>query len=330
MKVAILTHPGYRSPRFLAEGLQRMFSRIGVPADCHYSAIPDLFAIANAHASRRNRVSAAWSQVRQWARRLDRYDLIVVSDTVGIIAKTGLLEPLKSLRRPLLHYEVFAYAGSRYFVRQYGPTAHHWFDAFLTVSGIHDDPPLEGPPIFENGMDLPNLAPLRFDRPFSALLDYPRPGYEAQREVQVDALKALNIPYETLAREYSFVEIDQVYSRSAVAFVAFPEAFGVPIVQLQRHGSVIASPNPHWVKRHALRPAGHVFDEAGDAKHFSENFVFYKSADELKQKLVTLRANFSPRAVASRFGLQHESFIHGRLDVLRLAVEKALSNSSFG
>lgn len=320
MRVAILTYPNCRSPRLLAEGLQRMLRRIGVEADCHADALPELTAMSDGSGSLRA-ILAAWrARWSHWRRQLDRYDLLVVSDTIGVVRRTEALALLKRLGRPILHYEVFAYAGSQYFVRQFGEKAHHFFDGFLVVSGIHDDTPVPGPPIFEIGMDLPALAPLRPVRPFTALMDFERPGYEPQRQTQLEALRRTGIAHETLAGEYTFAEIDAVYARAGVAFVAFPEAFGVPVVQLQRHGCLVAAPHPHWVKRHALRPAGHVFDEAGDRDAFSENFLFYDGGDDLAARLTQARDQFDASAAAARLLHQQPHFVRGRTEALQAAL----------
>jgi hypothetical protein len=308
MRVAILTNPDCRSPRLLAEGLQRMMRRIGIAADCHAEALPELAAMAAAGGSLRARAAAWHARWSHRRRQIDRYDLIVVSDTVGAVRRTQALAPLKRLRRPLLHYEVFAYAGSQYFVRQFGDRAHHFFDGFLVVSGIHDDPPIPGPPIFEVGMDLPALVPLHPARPFTALLDFERPGYEPQRQIQLEALRRAGIAHETLSGEYTFAEI------------AFPEAFGVPVVQLQRHGCLVAAPHPHWVKRHALRPAGHVFDEARDRGAFSRNFLFYDGVEDLAARLAQARDRFDAGAAAAQLQRRQPHFVHGRPEALQAAL----------
>ena len=138
--------------------------------------------------------------------------------------------------------------------------------------------------------------------------------------MQLDVLTELGIPFKTLDGEYSFRDIDHIYSQSAVAFVAFPEAFGVPIVQLQRHGSMIASPHQSWVKRHAMRCLGHVYDEAGDVGMFTENFLHYPSAEKLKLRLHALRQTFDPGRVRATLSSEQAKFVEGDLDALSAAI----------
>jgi hypothetical protein len=322
MRVVILTSSNCRSPRFLAEGLGRMLAKLGIGVDCFPLALKMLYAISTRNLCRRNRLKASVADIYLLLRKLDRYDAIIVSDTVSIIGRAEILEPLKALNRPLLHYEVFAYQGSDYWLQQFGSTAHHVFDGFLTVSGIHDDQPLLDKPIFEIGMDLP--APQKFDyqRPFSALLDFPRKGYELERKIQKEALQFLKVPIIELDREYTFREIDDIYSQVGIAFIAFPEAFGLPIVQLQYHGAYIASPRPTWIKRHALRTKGHVFDPDLDRSAFTDNFILYDSKEDLIQKLSSLMQNFNPWQVRKILLAKQANFVHGNLGELSEAMRR--------
>lgn len=320
MRVAILTRSNYRSPRFLAEGLTRMLGKLGVSCDCFPKALDMLESISVRHLSRKNRLAASIADIYLLLKKLDSYDVIIVSSTISIIGRLEILEPLKALNRPILFYEVFAYQGSDYWIRQFGPTTHLFFDGFLTVSGIHDDQPILDKPIFEIGMNLPPPQKIDFQRPFSALLDFPRKGYELERETQKEALISLKIPIIELNSEYSFLEIEAIYSQVGVAFIAFPEAFGLPIVQLQYHGAYIASPNPLWIKRHAIKTKGHVLDSVLDQSIFTSNFVLYESKENLIQKLSEIRHNFNPWDARITLLEKQPHFVHGNLAELSKAL----------
>ena len=47
IKVAILTNPSYRSPRVLAEGLQRMLSRLNIESRIFYNGVPVIYIPTN-------------------------------------------------------------------------------------------------------------------------------------------------------------------------------------------------------------------------------------------------------------------------------------------
>ncbi len=104
------------------------------------------------------------------------------------------------------------------------------------------------------------------------MLDFERPGYEADRKVQIEAIDELQLSRYSLDHEYTFAEMVREYDKAAVAFLAFPEAFGVPIAQLQQRGALIAAPHSFWARRHAQLPTGSVFSEK--SARFTENFIF--------------------------------------------------------
>jgi hypothetical protein len=319
MKVAILTRDAYRSPLYLALGLRQMLAQIRVAATVFPRAVDILHALQAPSASLRNRALATYGSL--WLRRMASFDLIVVSETVGFLRNVELIQSLRRVGNPVFMYEVFAAAGSRYWLERLPDGATNLFDAYLAASGIHDDQPVDGPPIFQVGLRLLD-APTHDDtRPFVAMVDFLRPGYEQQRAVQIEALQELGVPYFSLGGEYTFDGIASQYHRAALAFVAFPEAFGVPIAQLQQLGSLIASPHKHWVKRHALLPNGTVFNEA-DAP-FTDNFVFYNGKSDLKTRIAATRANYRPATVSLRFRSLQPALNTGDLDALRCAMDFA-------
>lgn len=316
-RVAVVTRSAFRSPRYLAKGLGRMLRRSGVAVDCFIHGLSWLEAIKCRSESRRHGAIAVFAD--QWLKYLRRYDVIVVSDTIGIARDARLLAPLRQLGKPLMLYEVFALTGSRYFLDQMPATAASQFDALLVSSAIHDDPLVDGPPIFEIGLELLEPATTRRDKPFVAMLDFDRPGYQADRTVQVDALEATQTPMFNLAGEYSFSAIVSAYDKAALAFLAFPEAFGVPIAQLQNRGSLIAAPHRSWAKRHALLPPGTVFAE-GDAP-FTDNFIFYRDQADLQEKLQAAAENYRPDLIASRFRDRQPHLARGNATELLRAID---------
>lgn len=324
MRVAILAKNDFRSPRFLAESLTRMLTKLGVEFGYFPNALAQLEAMSERSASTRHRFKAIWADLQGITHTLRSFDIIIVSDTIGILGRPQILRPLKQLDKPLLFYEVFAYQGAQFWRDKFGPTAHHVFDGLLTVSGIHDIEPLTDRPIFEIGLDITPQATFLAQRPLTAMIDFPREGYTAARQTQLEALQTLNIPILELRGEYTFSEIEAIYAQVGVAFVAFPEAFGLPIVQIQFQGGYIASPAASWVKRHSLLSNGHVYLEDSDRKSFSNNFLIYGSKDELIEQLISIKNNYDPWAVRQTILQQQPQYIHGNLNALCRALKSCI------
>ncbi len=312
MHVAILTRPQFRSPHFLAGSLARMLAGLGVSHTVHTDGIGWLEAFARptgglrAHLARR-RARAALTA-------LEGADLFVLCDTLQALRPAVDLAPLRAFGRPVLLHSVFYVGGSEHWLDRLPEGALDKYDAFLTVSGLHDVAPREPDRYQPIGLALDTARPVCRPREFMALLDFPREGYEAARAVQVRALERAGVPSIELEGEYSFDDIRALYDRVGLAFVAFPEAFGVPVVELQFAGALNASPDPLWVKRHALLPPGGVFDPAAE---FSDNFVFYAGEDDLVRCLESRRDAWDPAQVRARLEECQPAFVRG--DAARLA-----------
>ena len=76
-----------------------MLLRSNVAVDRFNYGISWLEAIKYQHLSRRNRLLSRLAHV--WLQILRRYDVIVVSDTIGMAREASLLEPLVELRKPV-------------------------------------------------------------------------------------------------------------------------------------------------------------------------------------------------------------------------------------
>ena len=310
MKVAIITRENYRSPRFLAEGLSNMLNKIGIINDVHYRGIEQLELACTKKSGLKLAAKATVTKflLNSWK----QYDLFIVSDTVGILAQEKIIITLRQLNKPVALYEVFYPGGAQYWLDRLPPCSLDLFDAYLTTSPVNDIEPVGEKPVYNIGINL-NHRPMHSSQgsdEFTALMDFPRPGYEDERNLQLAALKALDIKTIYLGGEYDFEEINRVYDQANIYFVAFPEAFGVPIVQLQNSGAYIASPSTDWVKRHAK--------EAGDLVHvnfnknlFSNNFIFYDSYQELLTRLEYIRQHYKAEDIQKRFSQEQPNFKHG-------------------
>jgi hypothetical protein len=320
-RVAILTRAAYRSPRFLAEGQGRMLGRLGVQADLHLQGVGWLVRASQGRGGRRQRMET-WV-ARQCIQSLHDYDLFVVADSLHPPHDDVDLSALRSHGKPVLMYEVFYAGGAKHWLERLPRRVLDKFDGYLCVSGIHGCAPVGSRPIDVIGMDIQPCHPLprRREREFSVLVDFPREGHEAQRNDQMEALRRLGIRPVVLQGEYSFREIERVYRTVSAAFVAFPEAFGLPVAQLQSYCAVILSPDKGWVMGHALLPTGSVFFETADAP-FNPNFRFYGDVDDLRQCLLQLRRDSVPAEVTSRFLQSQPAYSQGDLHALWQALRR--------
>lgn len=319
LKVAILTSSSYRSPLFLAEGLGRMLTRLGVSSQVFPQGMSWLSAIRNSKGGAGDRIKKAIAESK--LKQLDDSDVIVVAGTVGLLKDMDLFDPLLALKKPVLHYQVFYLGGSPYWLEKVSSRALDSFDGFLGVSGIHDAEPIQREKFFHVGMDVLPQCAFEAKRDFVALLDFDRPDYAEERALHQRVLKKLNIQAIELKGEYSFKDIEAIYNKVALNFVAFPESFGVPVSQLQFYGSVVAAPSKMWVKRHALLPAHSIFRDDGSAP-FSGNFLFYENEQDLINKLVELRRFYSASAVRQDVLASQPHLFHGVLDNLWAAISK--------
>ncbi len=313
LSVAIVTSAHYRSPRFLAEGLERMLAKLGVHSRVFPQAMTWLNAVRGAHGGQASRVKAliATSRLKQ----LDSYDVIVVAGTVGVLKDLDLFKPLRALNKPVLHYQVFFLGGSPHWMEKISPAVLDSFDAFLGVSGIHDAEPIKREKFFHIGMDVLPQCAFESKREFVALLDFARSDYEEERALQQRALKRLNIPALELSGEYDFKGIEAVYNKVAINFVAFPESFGVPVSQLQHYGSLVAAPSRQWVKRHAMLPTNTVFTD-DDSTPFSGNFLFYENEEDIVEKMAAVRTIYDAGEVRQEALNSQPYFFKGNLDNL--------------
>ncbi|MDT8426997.1 MAG: hypothetical protein RQ733_13590 [Methyloprofundus sp.] len=323
MKVAVLTRNNYRSPRFLANSLHNMLNRIGVEHTIFYHGIEDLktSAVKNAGFKLDLQAKIAKQKIKSW----ESYDLFIVCDNLDSLSPAVPIESLRLLGKPVLFHEVFYPGGSQYWMNQLSNDSLSRFDGYLTVSSLHDDPIVENKNVYSIGLDLSSCEILsKPDLPFTALLDFERKGYEKEREVQLNVLKHLNINTITLNKEYTFSEIEAIYNKANIYFVASPEAYGVPIAQLQFYGSAIASPYTAWVKRHAIRPDNSTCDNLSTGE-FSDNFIFYSSESELTKKLMNLKNNYNAAKVKERFFQSQPEFCFGKpLDLWTAVSEYAI------
>ncbi len=325
-KIAILTRNEFRSPKYLAYGLKKMLTSLGYKADVYEDGCSLLQTIKPKDTSIKTSIQNHWIAYK--LRKFANYDLIVISDTMQAFREVMNIDAIRHLGKPLIHYEVFFMGGCKYWIDRLPNNALEKYDSYWVVSGIHDDERLCNKKPHSIGLRLletPQQASLQKNK-FVALLDFARDGYEEYREIQLEALNTLNIDTIVLDKEYTFSEIADEFKKVSIAFIAFPEAFGVPIVQLQYQGSKIFSPQKSWVKRHALLDDGEVFSDNDST--FTSNFVFYDNLDDLVIKLKNERHKHSPNIIRQTLLQNQPDFVDGDLNKLKNAIEECLETFS--
>ncbi len=156
---------------------------------------------------------------------------------------------------------------------------------------------------------------------FIALIDFERKSYEEYRRVQLEALSELGIKTVVLDSDYTFSEIAEVYRKCSIYFLAFYEAFGVPIAELQACGACIFSPSPAW-------PMAHRLDARcpdASAWKLSENFIIYDSKADLINKMKEIRENYNPYQVFDNFVKNYPHFYEGDTAALSEIIHKLSS-----
>lgn len=297
-----------------------MLQRLGIQADVYLQGISWLEALESKGKGVANHFKTL--RMEHQLSKLGDYDLFVLSDTMRAFQTEVNLQPLLKTSKPIIHYEVFYAGGSGYWMERLPTGALDKYDGYLVASGIHGTNPIDSSRVFPIGLDLLPRHPFLTEKSeFTALLDFPRESHEEQRAIQENALRRLGIRTLRLKGEYSYAEIEKIYQQTSIGFVSSPEAFGIPIVQLQHYGAYIASPDRMWVMRHALLPPGAAY--FNEPTHdFTENFCFYRDEEDLTGRLNDLMKRYDPSIVRGRFLKFQPEYAQGDLDILWEAIRR--------
>jgi hypothetical protein len=333
MKIAILTRPEDASPKILALGLQAMLGCLGVRADMfeHGAGVLrrllPLAATPRFHSRLHFRLRQKlqyWHADMRFLRRLRDYDAVIVSDCCPNAFWKGYYD-IEKLRqhvpgKPVLLYEVYYLGNAPRQINRlrqdgdFGIERYDWHLAVSTCTEIRSKP---GPGWTAIGLNLQHarLQPC-VKNGFAVLVDFPQPGYEAEREMQFAALKLAGIEPIVLRGHYSVDEIRAIYRRTSVFLMAFPEAFGVSLAECLSTGAYIFTPNSDWPMAWRLNDA----PESDGSGVLPEIFVTYSSTDDLARALVSLRQRYHPQEdpfrVFNSFRRTYPHFYEGDLQAL--------------
>lgn len=351
MRIAILTNPLNSFYKPLADGLARMILELGDSAvvfyeghdlsDFRYTPKPIQEGLFHFFTGNINRLRKKLNQ-DGFLKQLCSFDLIVLVANIPFAFVRQHFRGLEQVRRmrpelPIVQYN-YAYlpqAGKgplfqTYFGDGFKEKAFglERFDHYLIVN-LHTPQPLDAAkhPVTEIGCHLDDGSLYPEQEEFRVLLDFPKEGKEAERAVQLQALKQTGIPYETLRGSYSIQEIRKIYRRSSAYFIAFQESFGFPVCELQGCGSLIFSPYRSWLYSHSMKED---IRKPGFGS-FTENFVLYQNdPDLLVEKLKQAALQHDAKQVRETFLRQQGHFFRGNPDALKTFIDKVKKREIHG
>jgi hypothetical protein len=173
------------------------------------------------------------------------------------------------------------------------------YDWYLAVSYVSEEG-LKGDyqPFHHIGLDVTHPDLRVSPKEFVAIIDFPQKGFEAERNLQLEVLRELNIPFIKLESPLSKSDLFAVYRKGALFFLSFRESFGLPIVENQLCGNKIVTPYKHWVPSHQLK---NDYSEDGEGS-LNNNFLVYNNDKETLKKLLLLeQKNYNPTQVYEDF-----------------------------
>jgi hypothetical protein len=329
MRVAILTSRENSFPKVMAEGLRRMLLSLGVQV----RVCPDgLWMIRRQPPVPATPAQAARALLRgAFLRSLRGFDAVIVTGHMPRAFMTDFMDD--ALVRaslpgvPIVLYDL-VYLPTRGAWADWLktgnpamgiPTGGHFgmerYDWYLAASVVSEDPLPPGPhKLSVVGLNVctGELFPEQ-NGSFTGLVDFARPDHPHERDIQIEALKAAEIPYRVLSGTYTTSQIRALYRQTAVYFIAHRESFGVPICEVQACGGYICTPRPDWVPSHWMK------DPALPGPGvLTENFVVYDNDPKsLAATLTALRRTHSwPSSVRRRIFEQQPHLALGDLAAL--------------
>jgi hypothetical protein len=352
MKIAILANsaPSYVKP--MAEGLNRMLSRIGVESTIFYDGLEELSRLPkkfveyvredgsggpNIAVGTLKYLVREAPGVYRFSKKLRSFDAIVIVNTIpkAFLRTFFRDDTLRSLlpRTPIVLYDVF-YLPTR---GPWGqrlkegspesgiPTGGHFglerYDWYLCASVVSETPMPSGPqPYSRVGLDLDDgtLRPEEKGE-FTALLDFEDPHYMRERAIQIQACEESGTKYIVLNGRYSIAEIRNLYRKVSIYLLAMRESFGLPICELQACGSYVFTPYAHWCPSHWLKAD---LTQEGPGECSPNVIVYDNDKTRLIQEIRRIKAAYDPQTVVDRFHDYHPQLFHGDEDQLRNFVQK--------
>ena len=357
MKIAILANDAASYVKPMAEGLQRMFRRLGVDSTVFYDGLAELGRVQDTYRSYVEKNNAtSWRVVKRTLRfmleevphqyrfmlRLRSFDAIVIVQTLPANFMNTFFndQAVRSLLpdTPLVLYDLF-YLPTRGFwgpALKEGrpelgiPAGGHWgldrYDWYLCATVVSETPMPSGvQPYSLIGLDLNDGSIAPGDKSeFVALLDFEDPANMRERAVQIQACEESQTKYVVLHGRYPIETIRRIHGTSSIFFVSMRESFGLPLCEAQGAGNYVFTPYSDWCPSHWLKPD---LSTEGPGE-LSPNFIVYHNDKrKLIQELERVKRIYNPATVVHNFHKYHPQLFFGNDAELSVFVGKLRDRS---
>lgn len=259
---------------------------------------------------------------------LSECDCIIVVNNCPSVFYSNNLKRLEEIRlqynKPIVNYD-FHYLPNQAWYKRITQDPNHFglerFDWYLPVGLVTEYAiPENIPQIYSCiGMDVKKSNLFPEQKKFKALVDFERKGYEQYRNLVIDTLTELNIPYVALNGRYTTDEIRKIYRQSSIYFVSFRESFGLPIAELQLCGCSILTPYKEWCPAHFLDKSPF---ESGTGELGSNFYVYDNNEEILRNQLLNIKTTFDANQVMAKFKKEYPDYYKINLDELKIFINK--------
>ncbi len=334
-KFAILTRPDYRSPRILAESLKFQIEKAGHIADILFD-IDTLTRLKKYNETNKSLKYHYWLRKkicnffkdRKFLRKLKVYDSIIISECTpnGFWKDHYHIEKLrKKINKPILYHEVYYLGNAPTQIEKLHKNADasiERYDFHLAVTEVTEIRTMPNYKWASVGLEMTNWG-LSYSskNEFIALVDFAQKGYEKYQQEQIKVLEQLNIKYIVLEGNYSIDEIRKLYKQSAILFLQFPEAFGMPIAECLACGVQIFTPNSGWPMSWRLDDNPKIHGPG----LLPECFTVYNDEEDLKNKLFGFKIEYNPertpKSIFDNFILNYPNLYNGNPKEVQRIIE---------
>ena len=334
-KIAILSSSAPRSPRVLADSLHQLLKTTNTFSEVFYR-IDALKRLLKYNDVKHKYKFHLWFGYKLWyffkdrilVERLKSFDAIVICDCIpGAFLQSAY--SVENLRKklgntPILFYEVF-YLGNAptqiLKLQSINAMSIERYDWHLAVAEVTEIRQVPSAPWSQIGIYLRStgLKPKTKGK-FMAIVDFLQPGFEDFRNMQIQILKDLKIPYISLEGSYTFTEIRAIYMSATFYFMQSMEAFGLPIAECLCCGSYIFTPDSSWPMSWRLDENPQIHGSG----ILPECFVTYTGNQDLKIKLQNVMKTYeldaTPQKVFDIFYTNYPTYYDGN----KTAIEELL------
>lgn len=328
MKIAILSNTENSFVKPLAEGLQRMLTKLNIESCIFPQGLVDVRAIVQPSKDIKTLIAKPYKDYRfnKLISQLKAFDAIIVVGHMPTAFMNYFMRDA-SLRRllpqtPIVLYdlvylptrgswmEYLKKGNPKYGITEGGHFGMERYDYYLCVSVVSEFPlSKQSHPYALIGVNLDDetLYPKQGNE-FVALLDFQRPDHLEERNLQIEALRETGTKYIELSGSYPIHEIREIYRKCSLYFLAHRESFGLPICELQACGSYVFTPYAHWCPSHCMKEDLSV----PGSGTLSSNFVIYdNNKQKLIQEILRIKSQFNPQSVRNTFFQNHSQLFYG-------------------